>query len=153
MIIREIKPSDFERLIFLYSQLKPDVEERVSGEKLRAVFSNICRDSRQRIYVCEEGGRLVSSCVLVLVENLTHGARPYALVENVVTDKNYRKRGYAAAVLKHACGVAGEYGCYKVMLMTGAKDEGTLRFYERAGFNRNDKTAFIRWLDEKNVTE
>lgn len=140
MIIREVKPSDFERLIFLYSQLKPDEEERVSGEKLRAVFSNICRDSRQRVYVCEEGGRLVSSCVLVLVEN-------------VVTDKNYRKRGYAAAVLKHACGASGEYGCYKVMLMTGAKDEGTLRFYERAGFNRNDKTAFIRWLDEKNVTE
>lgn len=153
MTIREIEPTELNQLLLLYSQLKPDEKERVSGEKLRAVFSNICRDSRQHIYVCEEDGRLVSSCVLVLIKNLTHGARPYALLENVVTDKNYRKRGYAAALLRHACGVAGEYGCYKVMLMTGAKEEGTLRFYERAGFNRNDKTAFIKWLDEKNVTE
>jgi hypothetical protein len=30
--------------------------------------------------------------------------------------------------------------------MTGAKDAETLRFYQRAGFNAQDKTAFIRWL-------
>jgi len=33
-----------------------------------------------------------------------------------------------------------------MMLLTGAKDERTLRFYESAGFNREDKTAFIQWL-------
>ncbi|MDM0009985.1 transposase [Variovorax sp. J22G73] len=32
---------------------------------------------------------------------------------------------------------------YKVMLMTGRKDEATFRFYEAAGFNRDDKQAFI----------
>jgi GNAT superfamily N-acetyltransferase len=36
--------------------------------------------------------------------------------------------------------------CYKIMLLTGAKVESTLRFYEKCGFNRKDKTAFILWL-------
>ena len=32
------------------------------------------------------------------------------------------------------------------VLLTGAKDGATLRFYERAGYNCNDKTVFVQWL-------
>lgn len=32
------------------------------------------------------------------------------------------------------------------MLLTGSKKESTLKFYEQAGYNRNDKTAFIQWI-------
>ena len=33
-----------------------------------------------------------------------------------------------------------------MMLLTGSKEEATLRFYEKAGYNRKDKTAFVQWL-------
>ena len=32
------------------------------------------------------------------------------------------------------------------MLLTGSKREATLNFYKNAGYNCNDKTAFIQWL-------
>jgi hypothetical protein len=35
---------------------------------------------------------------------------------------------------------------YKVMLLTGRKDEGTYRFYESAGFDRYSKQAFLAKL-------
>jgi GNAT superfamily N-acetyltransferase len=82
----------------------------------------------------------------VIVPNLTHGQRPYALIENVVTDAAYRRRGLASACLAFAGETAKRENCYKIMLMTGAKDEGTLHFYEQAGFDRHEKTAFIRRL-------
>lgn len=90
--------------------------------------------------------RIVSSCVCVIIPNLTHAHRPYTLIENVVTDSAYRRRGLASACLAYAAEIAHSENCYKIMLMTGAKDEETLHFYESAGFNRHDKTAFIRWL-------
>ena len=42
--------------------------------------------------------------------------------------------------------IAVKENCYKMMLLTGAKDESTLNFYKKAGYNSTDKTAFIQWL-------
>ena len=61
------------------------------------------------------------------------------------SDEAYRKRGLATACLDFAKEIALRENCYKMMLLTGSKSESTLNFYERAGYNRNDKTAFIQW--------
>jgi ribosomal protein S18 acetylase RimI-like enzyme len=48
--------------------------------------------------------------------------------------------------MDRASEIATEHGCYKIMLLTGSKNDRTLKFYENCGFNKNDKTAFIKWL-------
>jgi len=63
--------------------------------------------------------------------------------ENQIT--HYHKN-LAAALMAEAVSIARASGCYKVSLTTGNKDEGTFRFYEGCGFNREDKTALIRWF-------
>ena len=93
--------------------------------------------------VARANGHLVSTCALTIVPNLTRSARPYGLVENVVTHPDCRKRGIATQVLRYALAIAWERNCYKVMLMTGSKQESTLRFYEKAGFVRGEKTGFV----------
>jgi GNAT superfamily N-acetyltransferase len=93
--------------------------------------------------VAELDGRLVASCMLAIVPNLTRGARPYGLIENVVTCSNYRRRGLGTAVLRYAQEIAWTENCYKVMLLTGSKKESILCFYEKAGLKRDIKTGFI----------
>lgn len=145
-MIREAAENDLPALLTLYLHLHetrvPQIDARVTG-----VWESILRDENHHLIVCEEDGRIVSSCVCAVIPNLTRNARPYALIENVVTHPDYRKRGLASACLKYALDIAREQNCYKVMLLTGAKDEETLRFYRRAGFNSTDKTAFIQWLE------
>ena len=89
---------------------------------------------------------IVSSCVCVIIPNLTRGVRPYAFVENVVTRADARGHGYATACLNHAKALAQQAGCYKMMLLTGSHDPKTLDFYRHAGYSSTDKTAFIQWL-------
>ncbi|MDR2889948.1 MAG: GNAT family N-acetyltransferase [Lachnospiraceae bacterium] len=98
------------------------------------------------LLVGEQDGQVVASVTLIIIKNLTHNLRPYALIENVVTHQSFRNKGYATALIKDAVTIATDHRCYKVMLMTGSKKESTLHFYEQCGFNRNDKTAFIGWL-------
>lgn len=43
--------------------------------------------------------------------------------------------------------IAEQNHCYKMMLLTGSKEESTLNFYRNAGYNSSDKTAFIQWIN------
>lgn len=146
MIVREAAPEELPALLRLYLHL----HERGLPEDIapyERAWAKILADDNHHVVVLEQDGAIVSSCVCVVVPNLTRGARPYALIENVVTHRDFRRRGLASACLERAVGLARAANCYKVMLLTGAKDEATLGFYRRAGFNDADKTAFIRWLD------
>ena len=144
-MIREINSQDFEGLMALYTQLHNNpMPERT--EEIEALWQQILEDRSHHIIVAEEDGKIVASCVCVIIPNLTHGQRPYVFVENVITDVAYRKRGLATACLDYAKEIAERENCYKMMLLTGSKEESTLKFYERAGYNRKDKTAFIQWL-------
>ena len=87
--------------------------------------------------------KLVSSCTLSVIPNLTRSCRPYGVIENVVTHSDYRRRGYASTILKYALSYAWRKECYKVMLLTGRKTEEVYRFYESAGFDRYAKQAFL----------
>lgn len=145
MTIRESVPSDYVGLMTLYTQLHGNPFPPQS-EAIEQLWSDIQNDPRHHIIVAVEDEKIVSSCVCVIVPNLTHGQQPYALIENVITDQAYRKQGLASACLHYARDIAKEVGCYKMMLLTGSKDPNTLSFYRKAGYNSEDKTAFIQWL-------
>jgi ribosomal protein S18 acetylase RimI-like enzyme len=144
-MIREAVESDLAGLLRLYTQLHGN-SMPADTAALRALWQRIMSDPGHHIIVAEENGTLAASCVLVVVPNLTHGQRPYALVENMITHPDFRRRGLATACLDSARSIAVHEDCYKIMLMTGSKEQSTLRFYEQAGYNRTDKTAFIQWL-------
>lgn len=145
MFLREINAGDFDSLMELYTQLHNNIFPE-KDNKIITLWENILNDSNHHIIVAEDDNKIVSSCVCVIIPNLTHNQRPYALIENVITDEKYRKRGFATACLNFAKDIAIQNNCYKIMLMTGSKLDSTLRFYERAGYNQSDKTAFIQWL-------
>jgi len=147
MLIREVKKSDLDGLQELYLYLH---ESRKLPEtpKLNSLWNEIIADESYHILVAEIEGKIVSSVTVIVIKNLTRGMRPYALIENVVTHKDYRCRGYAQALMQTAIDIAKSRRCYKIMLLTGAKNENTLKFYEKCGFNSKDKTAFIKWIED-----
>ena len=145
MTIREAEKSDLEGLLELYLHLHENEKPSVTPE-LISLWDEMIQDPDYHLMVGEVDGKLVSSVTLVVVKNLTRELRPYALIENVVTRREYRCRGYARALMQKATEKARSANCYKIMLLTGAKVESTLRFYEKCGFNSKDKTAFILWL-------
>ena len=144
-MIREADKDDLNALLELYLCLHEDsIPEET--EHLSNTWEQIINDPNHHIIVNEVDGRIVSSCVCVIIPNLTRNVRPYAFIENVVTHKDYRRRGLAQECLNFARDIALKENCYKMMLLTGSKDPNTLRFYEKAGYNSSEKTAFIQRL-------
>ena len=74
MIIREIKENELNELLRLYTHLhESGVPE--NSEHLQKTWKTICDDDNHHIIVCEDEGRLVSSCVCVIIPNLTRNIR------------------------------------------------------------------------------
>ena len=140
---RLIKESELEQLLSLYEYLIPEDPKLEIDSTLTKYWDDILSDPSLFYVVAEEEGRIVSSCNITIIKNLTREAKPYGLIENVVTHPDYRNKGYGVLVLKKAVEIAENKNCYKVMLMTSKKDEKTLHFYEKAGFDSGEKTAFI----------
>ena len=144
-MVREAVKEDLDELLNLYLFLhEKNIPE--NSEHLENTWKTIIEDINHHIVVKEINGKIVSSCVCVIVPNLTRNIRPYALIENVVTNKEYRGKGYATECLNYAKEIAIKNDCYKMMLLTGTKNENTLAFYKSAGYNSDDKIAFIQWL-------
>lgn len=144
-MIREITNNDLDGLMELYTHLHGNPFPEYN-EQLMSVWQTVIDDKNHHIIVATEDEKIVSSCVCVIVPNLTHNRQPYALIENVVTNPLYRGKGYATKCLDLAKELAVKENCYKIMLLTGSKEESTHRFYKNAGYNSNDKTAYIMWL-------
>jgi GNAT superfamily N-acetyltransferase len=126
----------------LYRQLQPD-DPMVEELKRKPVFESIIEFESNSLIIAEINNSVVSSCYLNIIPNLTRNLRPYAVIENVITDQNYRNRGIGKAIMQYAINKSWEAGCYKVMLMTGRKEESTLAFYKSCGLESGLKTAFI----------
>ncbi len=145
-MVREAKREDLNGILKLYLCLH---EESIpeQSDRLWDTWNQILEDENHHLIINEIDGKIVSSCVCVIIPNLSRNVRPYAFVENVVTHRDFRGRGYASECLEYAKLIAQKQNCYKMMLLTGSRREETLAFYRNAGYNSADKTAFIQWLE------
>lgn len=139
--IRPARAEDLPGMLALYRQLNPD-DPAIDLAAAEPVWSALLTSGLTTPFVTEIAGALVSSCTLAIVPNLSRGARPYGVIENVVTDAAHRGAGLGRAILAVAVDKAWEADCYKVFLATGSRRESTLRFYEGAGFQKDAKTYF-----------
>ena len=143
MNIRAIGRHELDALLTLYAHLHGHDEPLPDRSAVESVWTEALGNPRCRYFGGYDGQKLVSSCTITVIPNLTRGCRPYGVVENVVTHVEHRCKGWGRALLAQGLDFAWSQGCYKVMLLTGRKDEATLRFYEKAGFDRHGKQGFV----------
>jgi len=133
--------NDLPALITLYSELNP-TDDFSDAAKIESTLKIILNSSFFKLFVLESDGKLISSCYLNIIPNLSRGCRPYAVIENVITLNAYRKQGFGKQVMQHAIDYAKAQNCYKVMLLTGRKDPSVHSFYHSLGFDGSSKTGY-----------
>ena len=145
MEFRRLTSTDLRSLLELYKQL--DTDNQCSLEQSKSVWKEIEADANIRYFGAVDDGKVVSTCYAVYIPNLTRNNRGICFIENVVTDKAYRRRGLASQVLDMAITFAKDHHCYKVILQSGIGRTEAHLFYENKGFNGESKKAFDMRLD------
>ena len=147
MEIRELNESDLESLIKLYEQLDGKNGD-FNVEDARAIWKNEIEGNPNIKYFgavedFAKGQKIVSTCFVAIIPNLTRLGGAICFVENVVTDKNFRKQGLGKKVMEKAIEFAREKNCYKVILESGAWRTEAHQFYRNLGFDDTAKKSFL----------
>ncbi len=100
-MVREAKQEDLMEVLNLYLYLHEKTVPEQS-EHLSATWNQIVSDRNHHLIVNVMDGKVVPSCVCVIIPNLTRNVRPYAFVENAVTHIDYRGNGYISEWLDYA---------------------------------------------------
>jgi GNAT superfamily N-acetyltransferase len=141
MILRQATPPDYAALHALYTELAGTIPV-IDGAQGQSRLAEILNHPGTQIIVADLAGQPVSAATLHVLPNMTFGGRPYALIENVVTQKAHQGRGLGRAVMGYAADQAWAAGCYKIMLLTGTA-LGARGFYEKLGYEGDSKQAMI----------
>ena len=142
MAVCEAEEKDLDGVLALYRELRPD-DPVLAPDAAREKFAELLARNDVDIIVCDAGGILVATCMLAIIPNLASGGRPIGMIEHVVTLAAHRRRGYARLVLEHALARAWSRGCYKVMLLSGARLAQAHQLYESVGFMGDVERGFV----------
>jgi L-amino acid N-acyltransferase YncA len=137
--VRKATEKDISRILELYRQLtittSPTEQNHTSNlDDYRQAFIQIQKATGYNLLVAEEQGNVIGTMVLIIVPNLSHSALPWATIENVVVDEEYRRRGIGRLLMDYATARAKEAGCYKIQLISDKRRTESHKFYRNLGY-------------------
>jgi GNAT superfamily N-acetyltransferase len=137
--IRLAKESDLPRILELYHELSMITTEaeqhlNTSRDDYRRVFAEISNHPGRELLVAEYEGEVVGTVALFIIPNLSHGATPYALVENLVVNHKYRRKGIGKKLMEYTIARAKQERCHRIELGSDKKRKEAHRLYRSVGF-------------------
>ncbi len=138
LLIRPVKIDDLNPILSLLEQLntKMSKDENEDQSHMLRVLHQILENHDYYVIVSEIAGRIVGTATLLIQRNLSHGGKPYAHIENVVTDENFRQQGIGQKMINVLLEHARKTGCYKTILNCSKKNA---YFYRKCGFEFTDE--------------
>ena len=148
--IQEAKTEDLEALLRLNHELHENETLLEITSKTEKIWGEIIDDRRLHCFMAYLDGEAVGTCMLDIVPNLTRGARPFGVLQNVVTAAKHRGKGIGRKLNQHVLNFAWSKNCYQVLVQTGRP--AVTSFYEKLGF-RPDKIGLVAKPEWQNSTE
>jgi GNAT superfamily N-acetyltransferase len=128
-------PADIPQLVellgILFTQeheLDPD-----PGKQRRALQIILSDDSRARIYVARDEGKVIAMAALHFTTSTAEGGK-VAWFEDCIVRPEHRRKGIGKALLEHVIAQARAEGALRVMLLTDGDNASAQALYRKSGF-------------------
>jgi len=130
-------------VVELYRQF---TDEQENYEKLKEIFKSVAENPDYRLFISEFGGKVVCTMMGVILRNLVGKGRDFMVLENIITDKEFRGIGFAKKLYSEVEQWAKERDCFKIVIISNKKYKDASRFYESVGYESNSSNVFIKHL-------
>ena len=136
----ELLENELLSLLELYKQFEQN--DDIINEITAKNIWEIIKKQNIKYFVAKNNGKIIASCYICIIPNLTRSGKSIGFIENVITDKEYRRKGIGKNIMENAINYAKTQNCYKVILQSGNKRTEAHKFYELLGFDGESKKAF-----------
>jgi len=137
-VIRRATTGDVPRIIELIvdgaaAGATSDELPPTAPEYLEA-FHRIDANPAQTLVVADDAGAVIGTLLFTAIQQIAHGGRPVAMVENVHVASAHRSRGVGGELMRWAIDEARRRGCHRLQLTSNNVRADAHRFYRRLGF-------------------
>ena len=131
---RKARLSDIEKLNPLLAQLSDALADPA---KMAEKMEKLDRNEDCFLLVAEDTdtGALCGSLLGVAFEDICDECRPIMLVENVITDENYRGKGVGRGMFEFIENWGREKDCHYCILVSALHRTGAHKFYDAIGYS------------------
>lgn len=140
-----MQKEDIPSLLKLYRQYSDQANFIPCIEQSEMVWEQI-QQTDTTYFVAKDNDKVVASCYIAIIPNLTWNATPIGFIENVITDEKYRHRGLGSKVLQMAIDLGKSRNTHKLVLLSAAHRESAHSFYYGLGFDGDAKFGFVMYL-------
>lgn len=132
MEITLAQKEDSKGILTLQSQIY-----RISSlpQNARHLLEKLLKADYCDLVVAKENGKVIGSAFIFYMPIPAHG-KPFAYLEGMVVDKDYRGKGIGSAMLKKIIDLTRQKNCYKIIFTSGFNREDSHKFYEKLGFKK-----------------
>ena len=141
--IRKAEPEDAESIQQLYSQLVSDANVCVSPDQLAALK----HDGYNHVFVALSNAKMVATAFLTICRDVMYGDQPFAVLENIVVDRDSRRQGAGFELMDFIKSFSKENRCTKIMLLSSSKRTEAHSFFEKCGYQGDLKRAFVNYVN------
>lgn len=140
-IIRRAQAADADAINYLYSELNTLSVPNVLPERIAAVSES----RHTHLIVCDDDNDVLATALLCLCQDVMFGNQPFALVENFVVSKDYKREGVGKSMVDYIEAFCLEQDCSKIMLQTSSENRDARDFYTAMGYDPDAKIGFIKY--------
>jgi len=141
--IREVTDDDLPGALRVLADSGIDGGHSFTVEEARSHLARIRSWPNFRLFAVLDGGEVVGTYSLVIMDKLGKRGTPAGVVEDVAVEPSRQGKGVGRAMMAHAIEPCRKAGCYKLALSSNLKREGAHRFYESLGFERHGYSFVI----------
>jgi ribosomal protein S18 acetylase RimI-like enzyme len=144
MNIKKLSEHDLPELAELFKQFWG---ENSSLEKMGTTFKRLVENPAYILLAAKLDGKLAGFIMGVICEELYGDCQPFLVMEDFVVDKNHRRSGIGATLMKTLEGSAIECGCSQIIFLTEANRPDAIGFYLSQGYEHNPYKGFKKQLE------
>ena len=148
-VIREARAYDIDAMVGLLKQLfRIEDDFTFNDRKHRQGCAALMADhTHGTIHVAEINGAVIGMCTAQINVSTAEGGLS-ALVEDMIVDAHWRRRGIGSALLSSIRRWALDHHCVRMQLLADRRNDRALEFYRKGGWKTTNMICLRKKIHE-----